>query len=150
MRPRDGARPPAIDTPDANVADVSVLDILLDEELRDDFARECENLLLFDRVYDAILANLDSIAREAGTTHSLSRESVQKLIDAALEVAVRDQAVAADGCRRRRDAPATVRLVFAGKCPAARKCFFSCRGGMEADRLPACLRCALRCRHIPL
>ena len=97
VRPRDGARLPAIDTPDANVADVSVLDILLNEELRDDFASECENLLLFDRVYDAILANLDSIAREAGTTHSLSRESVQKLIDAALEVAVRDQALAANG-----------------------------------------------------
>ena len=91
VRPRTAASPSAIDSPDASVADVSVLDILLNEELRADFASECENLLLFDRVYDAILANLDSIAKEAGSTHSLSRESVQKLIDAALKVAVKDE-----------------------------------------------------------
>ena len=66
------------------LADMTVLDIVLNDELRDDFAKECENLLLFDAVYDHIVANLASIAREAESSRALSRESLRRLIDAAL------------------------------------------------------------------
>ncbi|MCE2497388.1 MAG: hypothetical protein J4F31_12580, partial [Flavobacteriales bacterium] len=65
-------------------ADMTVLDIVLHDELRDDFAKECENLLLFDAVYDHIVANLASIAREAESSRALSRESLKRLIEAAL------------------------------------------------------------------
>ena len=69
------------------LADMTVLDVLLDEELRQDFIRECENLLLFDSVYDQIIANLDSIAAEAQSAQSLSKEALANLIDTTLNLA---------------------------------------------------------------
>ncbi len=69
------------------LTDMTVLDVLLDEELRGDFMRECENLLLFDSVYDQILANLDSIAAEAQSAQSLSQESLDQLIETTLKFA---------------------------------------------------------------
>ena len=47
------------------IGDLTVLDVLLDPDLREEFVQECENLLLFDSVYDQIIANLDTIAEEA-------------------------------------------------------------------------------------
>ena len=73
------------------LSELTVVDVVLDEELRADFAKECENLLLFDGVYDHIVANLDSIAREAESSRALSRESLQRLIEAALARAVKDE-----------------------------------------------------------
>ncbi len=69
------------------LSDMTVLDVLLDEELRDDFIRECENLLLFDSVYDQIIANLDSIAAEAQSDQSLSQASLDQLIETTLRFA---------------------------------------------------------------
>ena len=68
------------------LADMTVLDVLLDEELRVDFMRECENLLLFDSVYDQIIANLDSIAAEAQSAQSLSKDALEKLIETTLKL----------------------------------------------------------------
>lgn len=69
------------------LADMTVLDVLLDDELRNDFIRECENLLLFDSVYDQVIANLDSIAEEAKTAQALSEESLARLIETTLNLA---------------------------------------------------------------
>ena len=69
------------------LAEMTVFDVVLQEELRDDFARECENLLLFDHVYDDLIANLESIAQEAESTRALSKSSLSRLIDTALEQA---------------------------------------------------------------
>ena len=69
------------------LSDMTVLDVLLDEELRGDFIRECENLLLFDSVYDHIIANLDSIAAEAQSAQSLSKESLAQLVETTLSLA---------------------------------------------------------------
>ena len=71
------------------LADMTVLDVLLDDELRGDFIRECENLLLFDSVYDQIIANLDSIAEEAQANQSLSQASLERLIETTLSLASR-------------------------------------------------------------
>lgn len=68
-------------------SDMTVLDILLADELRLEFIIECENLLLFDSVYDQIIANLDSIAEEAQAGQSLSKESLAGLIDTTLALA---------------------------------------------------------------
>ena len=72
------------------LAEITVLDVVLEEDLRNDFAAECQNLLLFDQVYDHIVVNLDSIAEEARSQHSLSQQSLRKLIDSALAQATRN------------------------------------------------------------
>ena len=67
----------------------TVLDILLEDDLREDFASECENFLLFDAVYDHTIGSLDSIAEEAGRTRSLSQGSLSGLMDLAFAAAAR-------------------------------------------------------------
>ena len=66
-------------------SDITVLDILTTEELRKDFIEECESLVLFDSVYDRILANLDSIAAEAQIERSISKDSLADLIGSAVK-----------------------------------------------------------------
>lgn len=68
-------------------SDRTVLDVLLESELRDDFVAAIENLLLFDSVYDQILESLDSIAEEAGRSKALAQDSVRGLIERTLESA---------------------------------------------------------------
>ena len=70
------------------LSDMTVLDVLMDDELRDDFVRECENLLLFDSVYDQVIANLDSIAEEARNDQALSESSMSQLLETTLNLAV--------------------------------------------------------------
>ena len=74
---------------EAEVGERTVLDLLLEDDLREDFASECENFLLFDAVYDRTLASLDSIAEEAGRTRSLSKTSLSGLIDLAFAAATK-------------------------------------------------------------
>ena len=71
------------------LGDTTVIDAVLSDDLRDDFVLECENLLLFDMVYDHIVANLDSIAQEAESTRALARESLRDLIHTALAQAAK-------------------------------------------------------------
>jgi acetyl/propionyl-CoA carboxylase alpha subunit/acetyl-CoA carboxylase alpha subunit len=75
--------------PSAVPKDVTVLDVLVDDGLRDDFIAECENLLLFDSVYDQIIENLDTIAEEAESTRALSKRTITKLLDTTLAQAAR-------------------------------------------------------------
>jgi acetyl/propionyl-CoA carboxylase alpha subunit/acetyl-CoA carboxylase beta subunit len=81
-----GGAEPAPSTPPK---DVTVLDVLVDDGLREDFIAECENLLLFDSVYDQIIANLDTIAEEAESTRALSKRTITKLLDTTLAQAAR-------------------------------------------------------------
>ena len=80
--------------PAGHERDVTVLDVLVDDGLRDDFVTECENLLLFDSVYDQIIEHLDTIAEEAESTRALSKRTITKLLDTTLVQAAR---MAADG-----------------------------------------------------
>ena len=68
-------------------SDMTVLDVLVEDELRADFIRECENLLLFDSVYDQIIANLDGIAEEAQASQALSKESLARLVQTTMAFA---------------------------------------------------------------
>ena len=70
-------------------SDLTVLDVLVTDDLRQDFVTECENLLLFDSVYDQIIANLDSIAEEAQAKQSLSKASLARLLDTTFNLAAR-------------------------------------------------------------
>ena len=76
--------PPSATAGGRALAEMTVLDVVLEEDLREDFAAECGNLLLFDQVYDHIVANLDSIANEARVERSLSQDSLHQLIESAL------------------------------------------------------------------
>ena len=76
------------------LAELSVLDVLLNEELRADFILECQNLLRFDSVYDAVLGSLDSIAAEAQANQALSQQSLVRLLDQTLGQADEDAGVA--------------------------------------------------------
>ncbi|MEQ8483296.1 MAG: biotin carboxylase N-terminal domain-containing protein [Pseudomonadales bacterium] len=80
--PRTGASP-------VPFSDMTVLDVLLTDDLRSDFVTECENLLLFDSVYDQIIANLDSIAEEAQAKQALSKSSLAQLLDTTLNLAAK-------------------------------------------------------------
>ncbi len=80
---RDGSR--EITDGAASSADLTVLDILLDEDLREDFIEECRNFLLFDAVYDGIIDSLDSIAEEAERTRSLSKATLGALLRGVFE-----------------------------------------------------------------
>ena len=76
----------AADGPAAG-GDHTVLDILLEDDLREDFIEECRNFLLFDGVYDRIIDSLDSIAEEAERTRSLSKATLSELVRSAFETA---------------------------------------------------------------
>ena len=65
--------------------DLDVLDVLLDPDVREAFTEECRLLILFDSVYNRLLAELKSVAFEAMETNQISRESVGRLIDASFE-----------------------------------------------------------------
>ena len=76
------------------IADMNVLEVLLHEDLRQDFIRECENLLLFDGVYDAALARLESVAQEAQASQSLSEASLGEFLQASISAAATESDLA--------------------------------------------------------
>jgi acetyl/propionyl-CoA carboxylase alpha subunit len=72
------------DAPTRDEADLDILDLLLDPDLRKAFIRECRLLMLFDAVYDHVLAQLKSVAFEAMETNRISHDSVRTLMTASV------------------------------------------------------------------
>ncbi|MCY4344525.1 MAG: ATP-grasp domain-containing protein [Gammaproteobacteria bacterium] len=66
------------------LSELTLLDVLIADDLRQDFLKECESLLLFDVAYDHIVTHLDSIAEEAQSAHLLSRSTVGQLLESSL------------------------------------------------------------------
>ena len=70
-------------------SDITVVDVVLEQELRGDFVRECENLMLFDQVYDSIIANPRFHRRrsqvDAGPIAGLVAAVDRGLVDASVE-----------------------------------------------------------------
>ena len=81
------------------LADKTVLDLLLEDELRDAFIIECENVQIFDAIYDHILTNLDSVAEEAEKTRALSQQSTGKLVQSAFDLAAKGATVGGVGAK---------------------------------------------------
>ncbi len=75
-------------TPAPPDGSADVLQIVSDPEVKEEFAHECRNLLLFDLLYDQLILELKSVAREAMETNQISRESVGRLLEASLSAAV--------------------------------------------------------------
>ncbi|PCI51615.1 MAG: carbamoyl-phosphate synthase large subunit [Moraxellaceae bacterium] len=67
---------------------ITLLDILLHEDLREDFVVECQNVLIFDYIYNDVINNLVSISQEANRDKVLSRDSVDRLLENALQSAI--------------------------------------------------------------
>ncbi|MCB1692352.1 MAG: ATP-grasp domain-containing protein [Pseudomonadales bacterium] len=61
--------------------DVTILDVILDEDIRDDFVAECRNLLTFAVMYDNLVGDLVSVARQAHESRTLPAEFIENLID---------------------------------------------------------------------
>jgi acetyl/propionyl-CoA carboxylase alpha subunit len=72
------------DAPIRTQGDLNILDLLLHPALRKAFVRECHLLMLFDAVYDHLLAQLKSVAFEAMETNQISYESVRALMTASV------------------------------------------------------------------
>ena len=64
--------------------DLTVIDILLDGEIQPQFIEECEHLLVFSEVYDALIADLVAIAREAQTSRALQQTTLEKILTEAI------------------------------------------------------------------
>ncbi len=65
--------------------DVSVLDAILLDDLRTEFISISQNLIMFGTLYDYVIRNLGTIAKEAKETHSLSYIAVSKLLNNGLD-----------------------------------------------------------------
>ncbi len=67
-----------------SINDITILDIVLHEDFRHGFFVECQNILIFDAVYEHMLNNLFAIAKEAKDTKILSKATVKELLSNAL------------------------------------------------------------------
>lgn len=81
------ARQPNTELPPTNK--ITILDIVLHDEFRHGFFVECQNILIFDAVYEHIVNNLLPIAREAKDTKFLSKSTVKGLLQDALDHAAK-------------------------------------------------------------
>ncbi|BCV65393.1 carbamoyl phosphate synthase large subunit [Shewanella carassii] len=75
---------------------LTVLDVVVNEELREDFIWQCYNILIFNALYDNVVGNLASIAKEAMMSKSLSRQSVDGLLHKSIDRAISTQDTAND------------------------------------------------------
>jgi acetyl/propionyl-CoA carboxylase alpha subunit len=66
------------------VADLTILDIVMHKVLRAEFITHCENILTFNSLYDNVVQNLGTVAKEALETKGLSRASTERLFTHAL------------------------------------------------------------------
>ncbi len=66
-------------------ADVDILDVILDEDLREAFIATCRNLIVFDFVYENMIADLVSMAREANESKRMPRDFVAGLLDKSIQ-----------------------------------------------------------------
>lgn len=67
-----------------NHPDITILDAILHDELRDDFSDVCQNMLVFGQLYDNFIHNLVNVAKEANEDRALSLLSLRVLLDKSL------------------------------------------------------------------
>ena len=64
--------------------DLTVLDLILEEDIREDFILECRNLIIFSIVYNNLIGDLVSVARQAHESRTLPDSFIEKLLDASV------------------------------------------------------------------
>jgi acetyl/propionyl-CoA carboxylase alpha subunit/acetyl-CoA carboxylase alpha subunit len=73
-------------------SEMTVLDVVRRPDLKEPMMKECRCFITFDIVYDRLINNLNSIAREAKNYNVISRESVSRLVEDSLRVALGEMA----------------------------------------------------------
>jgi acetyl/propionyl-CoA carboxylase alpha subunit/acetyl-CoA carboxylase beta subunit len=71
--------------------DRTILDVLLDEDIRDDFVQECQNLITFGYVYDNLVGDLVSVAKQAHESRTLSANFISDLLDRSITAVLAEQ-----------------------------------------------------------
>lgn len=70
-----------------NDIEITILDLVYATDLSESFQNEFENILVFDALYNTIINSFADIAEETRAFHTLSKESLQKILDTSLEKA---------------------------------------------------------------
>lgn len=73
--------------PGTDASGMTVLDVMTLPEFREAMIEQCRNLIVFDLVYDQIIADLRLIAAEAKDTNTFSKKSFQALFSSSIEAA---------------------------------------------------------------
>lgn len=68
--------------------DISILEVLNQGAIKKGMIKECQNFIMFDLVYDQIIFNLRSIAREAKDYNIIAKDSVAKLLETSIHGAM--------------------------------------------------------------
>ncbi len=76
--------------PSEDLSNPTVPDVILQPEVRYRFIQECMNILIFDKLYNNIVANMKTIAREAKDQNQISRDSIATLFEESVTPAVKD------------------------------------------------------------
>lgn len=66
---------------DKNDQELTILDVILMPDIRDVFIKECQNLITFSVVYDNLVADLVSVARQAHESRTLPAEFIEQLLE---------------------------------------------------------------------
>lgn len=78
-------------TPPKSDKEMTILEVIQDEDVVDDFVVECQNLIIFSNVYNNLIGDLVTVARQAHESRVLSVEFIEQLIDQSVrEVCVLD------------------------------------------------------------
>ena len=64
--------------------DITILGVILEDDVRDEFVIECRNLIVFSMVYENLIGDLISVARQAHESRKLPAEFIEKLLDGAI------------------------------------------------------------------
>jgi acetyl/propionyl-CoA carboxylase alpha subunit/biotin carboxyl carrier protein len=67
--------------------DLTILDVILEADIREDFITECRNLIVFSIVYDNLIGDLVSVARQAHESRTLQDSFIDQLLDQAMQQA---------------------------------------------------------------
>ncbi|MYD44581.1 MAG: ATP-grasp domain-containing protein [Gammaproteobacteria bacterium] len=101
-------QPAAVRSMPDEASDQTIVDVLLQDDLRADFIDEIRNFQLLDVIYDELLNHLVDVADQAQRTQSLDRQTVLTLINGTFEAAIKqvepDSEVSTTDMRDRRDA----------------------------------------------
>lgn len=71
------------------IQDIDIIDVVIDEDIRESFISNCHNLILFDYVYENMIANLVSMAREANESKSIPYDFISDLLEKTIQDALK-------------------------------------------------------------
>jgi acetyl/propionyl-CoA carboxylase alpha subunit/acetyl-CoA carboxylase beta subunit len=66
-------------------SEMTILDVVLDDGIREDFVVQAQNLLVFGDLYDSLITNLVEVARQAHESKILEQSVIKDLVTGALE-----------------------------------------------------------------